>query len=126
MVRVHVGGLVFNNDAAEKLVVRLLLQATHAATSLYRQQVLKLLIMHAAVIYSAPLPHRALSRHPPRPPLISLALARAASYPYSVTTRCCVTPESPAVRTCQSCASELHLSFPMLLLLAPCFVEPAA
>ena len=61
---------------------------------------------------------------PPRPPLISLVLARTASYPYSVTTRCCVTPGSPAASTCQSRASEPHLSFPLLLLLATCFVEP--
>ena len=65
VVRVHVGGLVSNN-AAEKLVVRLLLQATHAATSL----VLKLLIMHARrrdiFSTSPPLSKRALDP-PPRP-----------------------------------------------------------
>lgn len=62
-----------------------------------------------------PPPHPLLAPSPPHP---SLALARVASYPYSVTTRCCVTPGLAAVSTCQSRASEPHLCFPMLLRLA--------
>jgi hypothetical protein len=129
------GWVVSNNAAAEKLVRRLLLQATHVAISLYRQRLLSfLLIIHAAVTRPAlllrcpsvhSLHRRTRSRPPPRPPFIS-RIGRVASYPYSVTTRCCVTPESPAASTCQSRAFEPHLGFPTLLLLATYFVERTA
>lgn len=122
---VHVGDApwIVSNDIARcssREACRLLLQATHAATidiPIYRQRLLKpALVVHARrAIYSISSPPSKLKLTPPPHPLLapsptrsSLRWPASVSYPYSVTTRCCVTPGSSSVSTCQSRASGPH------------------
>ena len=93
----------------KKLVRRLML---HISTSSALLEII--LIVHEAVTWPPPLLRCPSAQSSP---CVSLPLARAASYSYSVTTRCCVTPGSTA------CASHVHLN---LTCLCSCFSRHAS